>query len=456
MNKKCNLTGYIYEYNNKNLTMIITAVTPLNIKPEHTCDFTGTWKTDATHHWHECSCGETDTKVAHSGGTATTTELAKCEVCGTSYGELKQPETKTIGEQIQDEYDSLKAGTTTTHTKWSFQATVVDMTATKYSDTHGNYNLRFVANVDGVLIGVFDGQVNNSFPTNIDGLEVGSVVTITGVIAENYTLTSGTYKVNIEFSKPEVSWTTNPSTSKYTVTYNANGHGTAPSPLINVTALPSPLPTLSATGYTFGGWYLDASCTQAATAGATINANTTLYAKWTSLDPTKNAPVIHIDSDYYYYTSTNNVNNLTSYFLVIDDEDGNIPVTSEMISGTIKTGKNTITINVSDTDSNTSSFSIIIEVGEYERFSNTESIKEIDENCMPTTGNSKALVIPVAIENYAATDDMLDTMYEANGVGLAAPQIGENLRIFVIDVSTDKEPLNPIVFVNPKIIKKGD
>ncbi len=51
--------------------------------------------------------------------------------------------------------------------------------------------------------------------------------------------------------------------------------------------------------------------------------------------------------------------------------------------------------------------------------------------------------------------DLLDTMYAKNGVGLAAPQIGENLRVFVIDVSTNNEPLNPIVFINPKIIKKS-
>ena len=51
--------------------------------------------------------------------------------------------------------------------------------------------------------------------------------------------------------------------------------------------------------------------------------------------------------------------------------------------------------------------------------------------------------------------DMLDTMYAQNGVGLAAPQIGENVRIFVIDVSTGNEPLNPMVFINPKIIKKS-
>ncbi len=51
--------------------------------------------------------------------------------------------------------------------------------------------------------------------------------------------------------------------------------------------------------------------------------------------------------------------------------------------------------------------------------------------------------------------DLLDTMYKENGVGLAAPQIGENVRVFVIDVSTEKEPLNPRVFINPKIIKKS-
>ncbi|EKE04552.1 MAG: hypothetical protein ACD_20C00051G0018 [uncultured bacterium] len=52
-------------------------------------------------------------------------------------------------------------------------------------------------------------------------------------------------------------------------------------------------------------------------------------------------------------------------------------------------------------------------------------------------------------------DDLMDTMYSQNGVGLAAPQLGESYRVFVIDTSTGDEPLNPIVFVNPKIIKKS-
>lgn len=45
-------------------------------------------------------------------------------------------------------------------------------------------------------------------------------------------------------------------------------------------------------------------------------------------------------------------------------------------------------------------------------------------------------------------DDMLDTMYEADGVGLAAPQVGILKRIVVIDVGD-----GPIVMINPRIIK---
>ncbi len=52
--------------------------------------------------------------------------------------------------------------------------------------------------------------------------------------------------------------------------------------------------------------------------------------------------------------------------------------------------------------------------------------------------------------------NMIDTMYAAgNGVGLAAPQIGESYKIFVIDIAKEGEPVNPCVFINPKIIKKS-
>lgn len=51
--------------------------------------------------------------------------------------------------------------------------------------------------------------------------------------------------------------------------------------------------------------------------------------------------------------------------------------------------------------------------------------------------------------------DLFDTMYTFNGVGLAAPQIGVNLRVYVIDASTKNNPMKPMAFINPKIIKKS-
>ena len=44
-------------------------------------------------------------------------------------------------------------------------------------------------------------------------------------------------------------------------------------------------------------------------------------------------------------------------------------------------------------------------------------------------------------------DDMFDTMYDANGLGLAAPQIGANIRLSVVDCNNQK-----LVFINPEII----
>ena len=52
-------------------------------------------------------------------------------------------------------------------------------------------------------------------------------------------------------------------------------------------------------------------------------------------------------------------------------------------------------------------------------------------------------------------NDMLDTMYYAPGIGLAAIQIGILKRIVVIDISKDKEKKEPLFLVNPEIISKS-
>ena len=53
-------------------------------------------------------------------------------------------------------------------------------------------------------------------------------------------------------------------------------------------------------------------------------------------------------------------------------------------------------------------------------------------------------------------DDMLETMYAAPGIGLAAVQIGVLKRIIVIDLSKDGEKKNPLFIVNPEITFKSN
>lgn len=54
------------------------------------------------------------------------------------------------------------------------------------------------------------------------------------------------------------------------------------------------------------------------------------------------------------------------------------------------------------------------------------------------------------------TDDMLETMYKAPGVGLAAPQVGILKRIVVIDVTRDDEPKRPYRMINPVILERSE
>ncbi len=60
---------------------------------------------------------------------------------------------------------------------------------------------------------------------------------------------------------------------------------------------------------------------------------------------------------------------------------------------------------------------------------------------------------PLSQEDQTILDQMLDTMYRNNGIGLAANQVGYARRIFVMDISPSKT--NPMIFVNPVIEKKA-
>ena len=62
----------------------------------------------------------------------------------------------------------------------------------------------------------------------------------------------------------------------------------------------------------------------------------------------------------------------------------------------------------------------------------------------------------VGEEEQKLMDDMLETMYAAPGIGLAAIQIGIPKRIIIIDISREKKNKNPLHFINPEIVWKAD
>ena len=64
-------------------------------------------------------------------------------------------------------------------------------------------------------------------------------------------------------------------------------------------------------------------------------------------------------------------------------------------------------------------------------------------------------VYKVGKEEQELMNDMLETMYDANGIGLAAIQIGVPKRIIVMDISKNDKKKNPLYFVNPVIKNKN-
>lgn len=72
----------------------------------------------------------------------------------------------------------------------------------------------------------------------------------------------------------------------------------------------------------------------------------------------------------------------------------------------------------------------------------------------------KAVADPVATvtkDMHALADDMLETMYDAPGIGLAAPQVGVMSRMLVMDcVKDDTAAPRPMVLINPRVIQTSD
>ena len=78
-----------------------------------------------------------------------------------------------------------------------------------------------------------------------------------------------------------------------------------------------------------------------------------------------------------------------------------------------------------------------------------------------TVPNEVLKKVSYPIENVGESEkklvnDLFETMYSSNGIGLAAVQVGILKRILVIDVSTKEEKKNPLCFINPVIRKISD
>ena len=71
----------------------------------------------------------------------------------------------------------------------------------------------------------------------------------------------------------------------------------------------------------------------------------------------------------------------------------------------------------------------------------------------PRLLGENAPVDPTSADLSALIADLIDTCHAAPGVGLAAPQIGVNRRVAVIDLSVGADPAAPLVLVNPEIVE---
>lgn len=84
------------------------------------------------------------------------------------------------------------------------------------------------------------------------------------------------------------------------------------------------------------------------------------------------------------------------------------------------------------------------------------SVLKILEVPNPLLKQRSKPVEEITPEIQKTLDDMLETMYQANGVGLAAPQVGILKRMLVIDAAGKDEEPNPVFVINPEITKKSE
>ena len=200
-----------------------------------------------------------------------------------------------------------------------------------------------------------------------------------------------------------------PTPTTYTVSYNMNGHGEAIADVTNVTALPSTLPTPEATGYIFGGWYTDSGLNNAATAGASISADTELFAKWTekaaatvSINPASGNVTVGSTLDISSYVTAGSSTGAIGYstgdatkatvtsagvITGVAEGSATIYVTQEE-DANYKTGSVTFTVTVTAAPTPVTNYTVKFYNGETQ-FGDSQTIEEGSTVSAPTTNPTK-------------------------------------------------------------------
>jgi peptide deformylase len=84
------------------------------------------------------------------------------------------------------------------------------------------------------------------------------------------------------------------------------------------------------------------------------------------------------------------------------------------------------------------------------------SIREIRILGDPVLREPAGVISAVDDEVRSLVEDMLETMYRAGGIGLAAPQVGISRRVIVVDPGeADEESEGPVALVNPRVVESG-
>lgn len=204
------------------------------------------------------------------------------------------------------------------------------------------------------------------------------------------------------------------SASTFTVTFDANGHGTAPAKQ-SVTSggkATEPTPAPTATGYTFGGWYTEAACTNKYNfTTTTVTKDITLYAKWTAavaitsytvvgssgtVFGTANCPtctannmVKQADGTYVLKKSITNLSANKRDYYIVGNHDGNVwryPASGTLTYENTVAGDYDITFTLDlSTDPVTVSCTMVKAVSSTNFYYYDEKGEWKDANCVPFT-----------------------------------------------------------------------